>query len=183
MPQFSTSRPVKHSAGEMFDLVADVERYPQFVPLCRSLKVRNRISEPEGVEVLIADMTVAYKLVRETFTSRVTLDRPNLHILVEYLEGPFKKMQNRWVFHPTGAQSCRVEFFIAYEFRSRTLALLMGTMFDAAFRRFPAAFERRAARHHICARNRSIRRRGMQPQSGQAPRACRRSHPVGPQFQ
>jgi coenzyme Q-binding protein COQ10 len=103
MPQFSTNRPVKHSAGEMFDLVADVERYPQFVPLCRALKVRNRISEPEGVEVLIADMTVAYKLVRETFTSRVTLDRPNLHILVEYLEGPFKKMQNRWVFHPTGA--------------------------------------------------------------------------------
>ena len=146
MPQFSTSRPVRHSAGEMFDLVADVERYPQFVPLCRALKVRNRISEPEGVEVLIADMTVAYKLVRETFTSRVTLDRPNLHILVEYLEGPFKKMQNRWVFHQTGAQSCRVEFFIAYEFRSRTLALLMGTMFDAAFRRFAAAFERRADR-------------------------------------
>ncbi|HEY7246525.1 MAG TPA: SRPBCC family protein [Xanthobacteraceae bacterium] len=146
MPQFSTSRPVKHSAGDMFDLVADVERYPEFVPLCRSLKVRNRISEPEGVEVLIANMTVAYKFISETFTSRVTLDRPNLNILVEYLEGPFRRMENRWIFHPTGVKACRVEFFIGYEFRSRTLALLMGTMFDAAFRRFAAAFERRADR-------------------------------------
>jgi len=144
MPQFSTSRAVKHSAGDMFDLVADVERYPEFVPLCRCLKIRNRISEPEGVEVLIADMTIAYKFIRETFTSRVTLDRPNLHILVEYLEGPFRRMENRWVFHPTSAKTCRVEFFIAYEFRSRSFALLMGTMFDAAFRRFAAAFERRA---------------------------------------
>ena len=128
----------------MFDLVADVERYPEFVPLCRAMKVRQRISEPEGVEILVADMSVAYKLVRETFTSRVTLDRPNLQILVEYLHGPFRNMENRWVFHPRGENRCEVEFFIAYEFRSRTLGLLMGTVFDAAFRRFAAAFERRA---------------------------------------
>ena len=146
MPQFSTTRRVNHSAADMFDLVADVERYPQFVPLCRSLKVRKRISEPEGIEVLVADMTIAYKFIRETFASRVTLDRPNLHILVEYLEGPFSKLENRWTFHPTGAQSCIVEFFIAYEFKSRTLGLVMGTMFDAAFRRFSTAFERRADR-------------------------------------
>ncbi len=69
MPQFTTSRRVKHSAADMFDLVADVERYPEFVPLCRSLKLRKRIPEPEGIEVLIADMTVAYKFVQETFTS------------------------------------------------------------------------------------------------------------------
>jgi coenzyme Q-binding protein COQ10 len=144
MPQFTTTRPVRHSAGEMFDLVADVERYPEFVPLCRSLKVRTRIPEPEGVEVLVADMTVAYKLVRESFASRVTLDRPNLQILVEYLEGPFSQLENRWTFHPTGERTCDVEFFISYEFRSRTLGLLMGAMFDAAFRRFAAAFERRA---------------------------------------
>jgi coenzyme Q-binding protein COQ10 len=144
MPQFSTTRPVRHSAGEMFDLVADVERYPEFVPLCRSLKIRKRIPEPEGVEVLVADMTVAYKLVRESFASRVTLDRANLQILVEYLEGPFSQLENRWTFHPTGERSCEVEFFISYEFRSRTLGLLMGAMFDAAFRRFAAAFERRA---------------------------------------
>jgi coenzyme Q-binding protein COQ10 len=144
MPQFSTSRRVRHSAAHMFDLVADVERYPEFVPLCRALKVRQRISEPEGVEIVVADMTVAYKLVRETFTSRVTLDRPNLQILVEYLQGPFQNMENRWTFRPTGEHTCEVEFFISYEFRSRTLGLLMGTVFDAAFRRFAAAFERRA---------------------------------------
>ena len=144
MPQFTTRRRVRHSAAHMFDLVADVERYPEFVPLCRSLKVKNRIPQPEGVEILIADMTVAYKFVRETFTSRVTLDRPNLQILVEYLEGPFSNMENRWSFHSTGEQACEVEFFISYEFKSRTLALLMGSMFDVAFRRFAAAFERRA---------------------------------------
>jgi coenzyme Q-binding protein COQ10 len=144
MPQFSTMRPVRHSAAEMFDLVADVERYPEFVPLCRSLKVRKRIPEPEGVEVLVADMTVAYKLVRESFASRITLDRPILQILVEYLEGPFSQLENRWAFHPTGERTCEVEFFISYEFRSRALGLLMGAMFDAAFRRFAAAFERRA---------------------------------------
>jgi coenzyme Q-binding protein COQ10 len=144
MPEFSTSRRVQHSAAHMFDLVADVERYPEFVPLCRSLKVRRRIPQPEGVEVLIADMTVAYRFVREAFTSRVTLDRPNLQILVEYLQGPFSRMENRWAFHPTGERTCEVEFFISYDFKSRTLALLMGAMFDAAFRRFAAAFERRA---------------------------------------
>ena len=144
MPQFSTTRTVRHAAANMFDLVADVERYPEFVPLCRSLKVRKRIAEPEGVEILIADMTVAYKLVRESFVSRVTLDRPNLQILVEYLQGPFSRLENRWSFHPTGERTCTVEFFITYEFRSRTLGLLMGSMFDLAFRRFAVAFERRA---------------------------------------
>jgi len=146
MQQFSTKRRVNHSAAEMFDLVADVERYPQFVPLCHFLKVRKRIAEPEGIEVLVADMTVAYKFVHETFTSRVTLDRPSLRILVEYLDGPFSKLENRWSFHPTGAQTCTVEFFIAYEFRSRALGLLVGAMFDVAFRRFATAFERRADR-------------------------------------
>src|SRR2546427_13035489 len=144
MPQFSTRRAVRHSAAHMFDLVADVERYPEFVPLCRALKVRQRISEPEGVEILVADMTVAYKFVHETFTSRVTLDHPNLQILVEYLRGPFRNLENRWSFHPTGEHTCEVEFFISYEFKSRALGLLMGSMFDAAFRRFAAAFERRA---------------------------------------
>src|SRR5882672_12128803 len=144
MPQFTTMRRVRHSAADMFDLVADVEHYPQFVPLCRTLKVRKRIPEPEGVEVLVADMTVAYKLVRESFASRVTLDRPNLQILVEYLEGPFSQLENRWSFHPTSERTCDVEFFISYEFRSRMLALLMGSMFDLAFRRFATAFERRA---------------------------------------
>ena len=144
MPQFSTKRRVRHSAAHMFDLVADVERYPEFVPLCRSLKVRQRIPEPEGVEILVADMTVAYKFIRETFTSRVTVDRTNLQILVEYLDGPFSRLENRWAFRATGDHTCDVEFFISYDFKSRTLGLIMGTMFDAAFRRFAGAFERRA---------------------------------------
>jgi coenzyme Q-binding protein COQ10 len=148
MPHFTTRRQVRHSAADMFDLVADVERYPEFVPLCRELKVRQRSAAGEGqdasVEVIVADMTVAYQLVRERFRSRVTLDRSKLQILVEYLEGPFRHLENRWTFHPTGEHSCEIEFYIDYEFRSRTLGLLMGAMFDAAFRRFAAAFERRA---------------------------------------
>lgn len=133
-----------HSAADMFDLVADVERYPEFVPLCRALKVRQRTPGGEGIETIVADMTVSFKLVRESFRSRVTLDRPKLQILVEYLQGPFSHMQNRWTFTPTGEQSCEIEFFIDYEFRSRMLGVLMGSMFDAAFRRFATAFEARA---------------------------------------
>ena len=144
MPQFRTKRRVKHSAAEMFDLVADVERYPEFVPLCQSLRVRNRTQSGEAVETLVADMTVAYKVMRETFVSRVTLDRPNLKILVEYLDGPFSRLDNRWTFRPVSEQVCDIEFFIAYEFKSRMLGMLMGAMFDAAFRRFAEAFERRA---------------------------------------
>jgi coenzyme Q-binding protein COQ10 len=143
MPQFSTKRRVRHAATDMFDLVADVEKYPQFVPLCSALAVKSR-TEKDGRTVLVADMTVAYKIVRETFTSRVTLDRQRLKILVEYLNGPFKRMQNRWTFYPVEGKGCDVEFFIDYEFRSRTLAVLMGAMFDAAFRRFAVAFEQRA---------------------------------------
>ena len=143
MPQLSTTRRVRHAAAEMFDLVADVEHYPEFVPLCQSLRVRERTREG-GKDVIVADMTVAYKLVRQKFTSRVTLDRPNLQILVEYLEGPFRRLNNRWQFRPVSEHACDVEFFIAYEFRSRTLGMLMGAVFDAAFRRFADAFERRA---------------------------------------
>ena len=144
MPQFTTTRRVRHAAAQMFDLVADVERYPEFVPLCSSLKVRRRIEEPEGVEILIADMSVSYKVIHERFVSRVTLDRPSLQILVEYLEGPFSHLENRWTFHPKGERTCEIEFFISYDFRSRMLGMLMGSMFDLAFRRFAAAFEARA---------------------------------------
>jgi coenzyme Q-binding protein COQ10 len=144
MPQFSTKRRVRHTASNMFDLVADIEKYPQFVPLCASLCVKSHTDKGEDVAVVVAEMTVAYKLVRQTFTSRVTLDRPKLSILVEYLDGPFSRMQNRWTFKPTGEDACEVEFFIDYEFKSRTLAILMGAMFDTAFRRFAVAFEQRA---------------------------------------
>ncbi|MFG1283724.1 type II toxin-antitoxin system RatA family toxin [Xanthobacter autotrophicus] len=144
MPSFSNARQVRHGARDMFDLVADVERYPEFVPLCQSLRVKRRMKSDEGVEILVADMTVAYKLIRETFTSRVTLDRPRLTIHVEYLDGPFSRLDNRWEFVGRGEDASEVKFFISYEFRSRTLAMLMGAMFDAAFRRFADAFEARA---------------------------------------
>ena len=144
MPKFSSKRRVHHSAPQMFDLVADVERYPEFVPLCRSLKIRQRTARPDGTEIVVADMTVSFKLVREAFTSRVTLDRPNLKILVEYLRGPFSNLENRWSFEPKSECDCDVGFFLAYEFKSRMLAILMGTMFDTAFQRFAGAFEKRA---------------------------------------
>ena len=127
----------------MFDLVANVEKYPDFVPLCSALTIKSR-TEKDGNTVLVADMKVAYKIISETFTSRVTLDRTNLMILVEYLSGPFKRMQNRWTFYPAGERACDVDFFIDYEFKSRTLAALMGAVFDAAFRRVAVAFDQRA---------------------------------------
>ena len=144
MPQFATKRRVPHTASDMFDLVADVEKYPLFVPLCSAIKIRSRAAKGDGITVMAADMTVAYKLIRQTYTSRVTLDRPSLKIVVEYLDGPFSRMQNRWTLLPASEGSCDVEFFIDYEFKSRTLAMLMGAMFDTAFRRFAAAFEKRA---------------------------------------
>jgi coenzyme Q-binding protein COQ10 len=128
----------------MFDLVADVEKYPQFVPLCSVVKIKSRAAKGDGITVMVSDMTVAYKLIRQTYASRVTLDRPSLKIVVEYLDGPFSHMQNRWTFHPAGESLCDVEFFIDYEFKSRTLSMLMGAMFDTAFRKFAAAFEKRA---------------------------------------
>ena len=144
MPQFKTRRHVKHSAGDMFDLVADIERYPEFVPLCAGMRVKNRTDKGEGASVIVAVMTVAYKLIHQSFTSRVTLYPAKLTILVEYLDGPFSRMQNRWTFRPTGETSSEVEFFIDYEFRSRTFAMLAGAVFDTVFRRMAAAFEKRA---------------------------------------
>jgi coenzyme Q-binding protein COQ10 len=144
MPTFSNRRRVAHTAEQMFDLVADVERYPEFVPLCKSLKIRQRTPRSDGTEVVVADMIVSFKLVREAFTSKVTLDRSNRKILVEYLQGPFSKLENRWSFEPKSDTSCEVGFFISYEFKSRMLAMLMGTMFDTAFQRLAAAFEKRA---------------------------------------
>ena len=144
MPRFASKHRVQHAAAQMFDLVADVERYPEFVPLCKSLKTRQRKVNADGTETVLADMTVSFKLVKETFTTRVTLDRANLKILVEYLRGPFSSLENRWTFEPKSDTACDVGFFIAYEFKSRVLATLMGSMFDAAFARFSAAFEKRA---------------------------------------
>lgn len=149
MPAFRTSRRVRHSADEMFDLVADIEAYPGFVPLCKALRIRRRGEEADGRVILIADMEVGYKAINERFTSRVTLDRAKLTILAEYIDGPFKSLENHWSFtdqtdEKGDANICRVEFAIAYEFKSRMLATLAGGVFDTAFRKFATAFEQRA---------------------------------------
>ena len=143
MPKYETIRPVPHSAEQMFALVADAERYPEFLPMCEALTIRER-RERDGQTLLIADMTVGYKAIRETFTSQVQLI-PSEHLIkVRYLDGPFKTLDNRWTFNPRGPSACDVHFFIDYEFRSRMLGMVMGAMFDRAFRMFAEAFERRA---------------------------------------
>ena len=148
MPSFRTIRHVSHPAERMFDLVADVEKYPGFLPLCQGLTVRRRSTLPDGREVLVADMRVGFKAIRESFTSRVTLDRPANVITAEYIDGPFRSLENRWTFRDKppgdGSAGCTVEFFITYEFKSRMLGLLMGSMFEGAFSRFAEAFEQRA---------------------------------------
>jgi len=143
MPTFRTTRSVKHTPAQMFDLVADVERYPEFLPLCESLRVMRRVQSGEGIETLVATMSVGYKAIKETFTTRVILDDPRLKITVEYVDGPFKYLENRWTFREV-AGGCEVEFYINYEFKSFALGLLMGSVFDKAFRKFTEAFEERA---------------------------------------
>ena len=143
MPVFQSSRSVGYVPEDMFALVADVEHYPEFLPLCEALKVRRRNTLDDGREMLIADMTIGYKAIRETFTSRVTLDPAAMKILVEYVDGPFSHMQNRWSFVADN-NGTRVDFFIDYQFKSRMLGVLMGAMFDTAFRKFSDAFVERA---------------------------------------
>ncbi len=145
MPSFRNERSVRHRSDQMFDLVADVERYPEFVPLCTGMRVRSRRPDGQGRDTLIAEMSIGYKMIREKFTSRVQLDKPRLRVVVEYIDGPFSYLENIWTFRdePEPGRSL-VTFFIDYEFRSRTFSALMGSMFDAAFRKFAQAFEERA---------------------------------------
>lgn len=150
MPAFSTTRRVAFTPRQMFDLVADVESYPRFLPLCDSLVVRKR-EQIDGKDTLIAEMTVGYKAIRETFTSRVTLDPAALTVhagsVPEYPSGPFRKVENRWTFVDAsagGAPACDVGFHIAYEFKSLMLQALVGGLFDRVFRRYTQAFEERA---------------------------------------
>lgn len=151
MPSFNTTRRVRHSPQAMFALVADVERYPEFVPLCVSMRLLSRRALPDGHEEILARMGVGYKALRENFTSRVTLDAEKCAIHVSYVDGPFRFMENDWRFEPVKddagcvvEHACTVHFSLSYEFKSRALAALMGVMFDTAFRKFASAFEARA---------------------------------------
>jgi len=127
----------------MFDLVADCDKYPEFLPFCVGMKTRPRGEDANGNAIVQAEMEVGYKALRERFVTRNTLDRQALKIVVDYVEGPFSRLRNVWNFLPHD-NGCKVEFYIDYEFSSRLLAVVMGSMFDAVFRTFAGAFEARA---------------------------------------
>lgn len=143
MQTYKTRHRVAHGADEMYALVANVEDYPKFLPLCEELTIARR-ETVGGKEVLTALMEVGYKLIRERFTSRVTLDPAARSILVEYVDGPFEHLENRWVFEPLGAGASEIDFYIAYRFRSRMFERLVGSLFDKAVRKYTDAFEARA---------------------------------------
>ena len=143
MHVYEIKHPVAHSADDMFRLVADVESYPKFLPLCEALKL-NRRENRDGKEALMTTMVVGYKLIRESFTTEVILDSDARTIVVHYLDGPFSYLENRWTFRPLTSKTCEIDFYIAYSFRSRLLERLMGGLFDKAVRRYTTAFEERA---------------------------------------
>jgi coenzyme Q-binding protein COQ10 len=142
MPTFDTTRRVPFTPEQMFALVADVERYPEFVPLCEGLRVTSR-SRVGDAEVLIADMDVGYKAIRETFSSRVVLEPDKPYVRAEAVAGPFRHLENHWTFDPVPG-GCDVRFYISYEIRSLMLQMLAGAVFERAFSRFAEAFEMRA---------------------------------------
>jgi coenzyme Q-binding protein COQ10 len=143
MPKFQTTRRVKHSAEQMFALVADIKKYPEFVPMCEALTIRESRTR-DGQTLLTADMSVGYKAIRETFTSQVHLKPAAKEIRARYLDGPFRSLDNLWTFIPAGDHACDVKFYIDYEFKSAMLGMVMGAVFDRAFRHFAQAFEERA---------------------------------------
>lgn len=128
----------------MYALVADVEKYPEFLPMCERLSVQSR-REKKGRELLMASMTVGYKKFLETFTTKVMLHADALNIEAQYIDGPFKYLNNRWRFETSGEDSCDIIFFIDYEFKSKVLGAVVGAMFDRAFNKYVEAFEARAA--------------------------------------
>ncbi|MBA48483.1 MAG: ubiquinone-binding protein [Paracoccus sp.] len=149
MPQHQDNRDLPYSARQMFDLVADVERYPEFLPWNSAARVRSRQTRPDGAEEIAADLVISFKVFRERFGSRVVLwpaDPPTgaLKIDTEYLDGPFRYMRSGWTFHDRPEGGCRVEFFVDFEFRNAILQRLIGVVFHEAMARIVRAFEDRA---------------------------------------
>lgn len=145
MHRFDETRVLPYKPAQLFDLVADIGKYPEFLPWCVGARVGAREPGPDGGEVLTADLIVGTRMFRETFTSRVTLkpdDAPPA-IDVDYVKGPMRQMENHWLFHPEG-EGTRLEFHVAFAFRAGLLEKLMGRFFDDASRRMIAAFETRA---------------------------------------
>ena len=145
MPSHETVRRVPVSAKTMFAVVADVERYPEFLPLCESLKILTRKEEESrNTTLLEADMTVAYGKVHETFRSSVILDEARQTIITKSIKGPFRQLTNEWHFEAVSENVTDVHFKIDYEFKNRMLAMLMGGLFDKVFRAYAESFETRA---------------------------------------
>jgi coenzyme Q-binding protein COQ10 len=138
MPTHAERRVLPYTPKQLYDLVVDIERYPEFLPWCRAARIRRR----EG-NLVIADLVIGFKVFRERFTSRVELDPEGRRIHVTYSEGPFKYLNNHWLFdeHPAG---CEIEFYVDFEFRSRLLQKAIEVLFSEAVRRMVAAFEARA---------------------------------------
>lgn len=152
MPTHKEIRVVPHSPRQLYDLVADIERYPEFLPWCIAARNRSRETTADG-EMIAADLVLGFKMFRERVSSKVTLHppggdqtNPGSHgrIDVEYVEGPLKYLQNHWVFVPTEDGGCEIDFFVDFEFRSRLLQKIVGALFHEAVSRMVAAFERRA---------------------------------------
>lgn len=144
MPHAEDTRTVPYTPAQMFDLVADVRRYPEFLPWCRALRVRSDDVDATGSGLLVADMVARFKGFEERFTSRVMLNRPGLAIDVAYVDGPFRHLTNTWRFTDAGQGRTRVAFTIDFEFRSRLLQMLANSMLERALMRLSQAFIDRA---------------------------------------
>ncbi len=143
MPRLDKKHVVSHSAEDMYQLVCDVENYPKFVPLCRDLSIKS-CKERDGKTLMMADMTMAYQMLSETFTTQVLMN-PHTHTIdVKYIEGPFRHLDNQWKFNDLEDGKCEVSFLLDYELRSKMLSMAAGAVFDLAFDRFVDAFEKRA---------------------------------------
>ena len=138
MPTHAEKRLIPFSPEQMFELVADIEKYPEFLPWC----IGTRIRERDG-NLVLADMVIGYKVFRERFTSRVTLS-PRDRIDVSYAEGPFKYLNNHWQFLPAEEGHCLIDFYVDFEFHSRLLQKMIGVVFGEAVKIMVQAFEKRA---------------------------------------
>ena len=144
MPTHAEKRPLPWTADEMYALVADVGRYPEFLPWTAAARIRSRTPQPDGSEVMEADLVISFKVFRERFGSRVTLWPGERRIVTEYLDGPFKHMRSTWKFIPDEGGGSIVDFFVDFEFRNVILQKVIGVVFDEAMRRVVRAFETRA---------------------------------------
>ena len=143
MPKHSETRQMPYSAQQMYDLIADIGAYPKFLPWCAGARIRDR-KQVGDTEVIDADLVISFKVFREQFGSRVTLHPDDLKIDVEYIDGPFRYLNNHWSFTPLDSGGCEVDFFVDFEFKSAMLQAVIGVVFNEAMRRIVGAFESRA---------------------------------------